>query len=639
MRSVSLFSLSVGVGLAAGWALGHAGRPKSAAVNPAEMASPSAGPAMTSAAVQASPAEADSSLTAEGPEGTTARAKRIREIATDAGRSATQQAHDLYQAIGALTRADFAWLLANPLELDLLLDQAAWSTPGFDHGYLTAVLEHWLELEPDVSTWGAAVVSLLTHTDTGGAAVDFLAKKQPEKTLGFLASVEGSSLYDRIVLEGLAELRRQNPGKARAWREALSSDSPLRRLADEALRRGAVLENPLVAVDLARAAREAKQTEFGNQAMSFADEADQLLELAARQAAAMGPGTLRQLATQPMEGWMLGRILPRVAELDPVLAVDLVLQSHDRQDPAKMSVALQLADIHSPEQKGDALVVAFRALATRDPAAALERSAAVSGPDKRKVNVIIAQQWAQRDPAAALTWLAQQPLEERMNLHRPLDQVSVPGSPDMLDELLCVWAQADPAAAQAWAAKLPPDSIERMTAHLRLAQQFARQGDARQSLAAATAGGMKIADPETLGEAAGVWAAREPQAAADWATTLPAGPAQSRAVAAVVRSWSASDPARVQAWLAEFPPGEARDLSIAAFLRRPASATQTDAEATAEFERWFGSISDPWQRTLIAGDQFLRLSPRDGAAARAWLQTVPNLDPELKRTYLRYARH
>ena len=589
------------------------------------MASPSAGQTPPAAPAETSPGEAGD-LPAEGPEGTAARVKRIRKIATDSGLNSTQRSHDLYLSITALTRADFARLLADPPELELLLDEASRPSISFFQGYLSAVLGHWLELEPDLSSWGAPVL-LALRQNAGEQATDFFAKKQPEKTLGFLASVQDPGARSWIILKGLAELRRQSPAKARAWREAHRSDPAAElALADRALRRGAVLENPLAAVELARATKQSEPK---------TEEAEYLLDLAVKQAGAMGPGTLRQLATEPMEGWMLGRLLPRLAEADPGLAVDLALQSHARGDEVKPLVPLEFTDSLLLAQTGDPLAVVFGALATRDLSAALERVAEVPGPARGKVNTAIAQQWAQRDPGAALTWLGQRPLEERMNLRPPLNNPNPVKSPDTMAQLLGDWVETDPAAAQAWAAALPPGSFERMEAHMTLAQQFARRGDARQALAAATEAGAKTADPEMLGQAAAGWALRDPQAAANWVTTLPTGPAQSRAVAAVVESWSMSDPTGVQAWLAEFPPGEARDLSIAAFLQRPAAFARTPAQATAEFDRWIGAIDDPWQRSLVVRNQFLMLKKRDAAAARAWLQTGPNLDPELKRMLLR----
>jgi hypothetical protein len=110
---------------------------------------------------------------------------------------------------------------------------------------------------------------------------------------------------------------------------------------------------------------------------------------------------------------------------------------------------------------------------------------------------------------------------------------------------------------------------------------------------------------------------------------------QSSALAGVVSSWAVEDPQSVEAWLDQFPPGEARDRSICAFLNRTTSWVGGTAARFAEFEAWFDRIADPSRRADAAIPIFWSKLQSDPEAARSWLSSIPNLDPELVRATLR----
>jgi hypothetical protein len=142
-------------------------------------------------------------------------------------------------------------------------------------------------------------------------------------------------------------------------------------------------------------------------------------------------------------------------------------------------------------------------------------------------------------------------------------------------------------------------------------------------------------DAKAFSEIAGAWARTDPQAAADWAIAQPAGPIQDRALASIVGAWANTEPAAAKDWLSQFPPGDARDRSITAYLGRANSWSEGQKVQIAEFDEWFDLINDPWQRALAARRSFWARRENDREAARAWLASLPNVDPGLIRMTLR----
>ncbi len=237
-------------------------------------------------------------------------------------------------------------------------------------------------------------------------------------------------------------------------------------------------------------------------------------------------------------------------------------------------------------------------------------------------------EWAQRDPAAALAWLAQRPKAERINPNG-----GNYGTSDALLIAFSEWARRAKDEAHAWADALPAGE-NRNAMQAQFARALAERGDsaeATQVLARIGSG----ADAKAIREVAGAWARRDPHAAADWAIAQEPGPAQNRALAGIVGTWAQDEPHAVEDWLAQFPAGEARDRSIGAFLNRDNSWPTGSAEQSAEFDAWFDLIDDPWRRAQVARTSFGRRKERDPAAARVWLSALPNLDPELVRMLLR----
>lgn len=431
-----------------------------------------------------------------------------------------------------------------------------------------------------------------------GLILDTLAAKRPAELLALVPACKDAEERADLISRALRELAARDLPQARAWL-AGCTDPADRRVAEKAVRLGTVQGDPLRAVGLAAA--------LTNNRI----EADELLRAAAGHAARIGTGTLRALATTPMEPWMAASVAGEIADREPELALDLALKTGT---DAQISIY--------------AVRRGFAALAGRDPAQAIARlenltaaqlAAAVSG---------IGNVWVQRDPAAAVAWLAQRSPSERVN-----QEYSKYGVNDMLLTAFGQWAEHAQGDAGAWAAA-QPEGATRDALQTRLAQVLADRGQPAEAVQLLARFG-SAANPKAVANVAEAWARSDPQAAADWAIAQPPGPAQNSALAGIVGTWANDNPRGVEDWLAQFPAGEARDRSVAAFLARGSSWSASSAEQLAEFDAWFDLIDDPWSRAQAAVQSFWRRKDRDPASARSWLAALPNLDPEVVRITLR----
>jgi hypothetical protein len=310
---------------------------------------------------------------------------------------------------------------------------------------------------------------------------------------------------------------------------------------------------------------------------------------------------------------MLQMVLYGFAERDPALAVDLALKS-------------------TPDGniRGFALQTAFTALAQRDPEQSIVKLEGLEGLDLASAVSAIGFAWAaERDPVAALNWLAERPSAQRKDPNIPPYRS---GGNDTLVRVFAEWSANSESEARAWADALPPGEI-RDAVQTQLARSLAERGrpdEATQVLARLG----RAADAKALADIASAWAQRDPQAAADWAIAQEPGPAQTRALAGIVRTWANDDEQAVKNWLAQFPPGEVRDRSIVSFLSRSREWPAGTVDRI-EFDAWFDLIDDPWQRALAARSSFEVRKQEDAVAARAWLASLPNVDAGLIRQILR----
>lgn len=520
--------------------------------------------------------------------------------ATGAGKRIAERQRELYSAITSLTREDFEHLRSDPPALKALFEKLGQQNILEAGSAYSVLVGRWRAVDPDLARWAPQALAALPARQSWRAILMPLAKTQPEKTLALLAPEQTAGQRKEIILEALAQLRWQSPAKARAWLETCTSPED-RKIADIAMAHGAVLDDPSGAVALA-------------ETMADRNEAMGLINLAARRAAEMGPGSLRQLASTPMPPYLLSMVMLDLIEQEPGMAVDLVMAASREGKTPEIGAGR-----------------AFRALAERDLEKALTKVGEMKGTARGEAISAIASQWLNRDAGAALTWLSQQPAADRMDMTR-----GTSGSHDSLIFVFSDLAIANPAAARTWADALPAGET-RDRLQMELASTLARRGDIAQAVPVLAALG-EAANPKTLGQLAQSWAQSDPRAAADWAIAQPAGPAQSRAIAGVVSAWANNDPQATQEWLTQFPPGEARDRSIAAYLMRRSAWGDSAAQQLAEFDQWFARIEDPWQRALVAQRSYWKRKSADPAEARAWLSSLRNVDAGLIHLTLRQDR-
>jgi hypothetical protein len=511
-----------------------------------------------------------------------------------------ERENEMYLAIETLSSEDLRQLVGNGKALEAMVEKMTdidWQT---GRNLFSGLIARWLELDRSaVIAWVPHALDLFPKgKSAGGWMFDALAARMPEEMLALVPSrKEGSDRAD-IIRRALRNLAAKDSAKAREWLDQCTEPND-RREAETAFHLGLVQSDPLRAIELA-------------ESMANRSDAGNLLHSAAVSAGKMGPGILRQLANMPMKPWMATALINQFAERNPNLALELAMNLRGDGNDAN-----------------SALCTAFAALTKRDPAQSLAKLEGLQGPDLAAAVSAIGYAWAAQDPKAALSWLMQRPVAERSNFNIR----SVGESNDTLVMGFSGWMDNAPAEARAWADALPEGATRDML-QARIARALAADGKPAEAIQVLTRLG-KAADPKELEEIARAWARRDPQAAADWAITQQPGPAQSRSLAGIVGTWANDDQHGVENWLAQFPPGEARDRSVSAFLWRSSAWTTSKDQRLGEFDTWFDLIDDPWQRALLARSSFWQRKSRDPAAARAWLSSLQNVDPELIRATLR----
>jgi len=123
-----------------------------------------------------------------------------------------------------------------------------------------------------------------------------------------------------------------------------------------------------------------------------------------------------------------------------------------------------------------------------------------------------------------------------------------------------------------------------------------------------------------LGQA---WASQNPESAARWAGSMPAGPLRTDVTANIASSWAAKDPAGAAEWVAKLSEGSERDRSAAMV------AWSLVEKNPQEAWNWVQAIQDPSERERAAAQAIQRMAVRNLAQARRLLETAP-FSPELK---------
>lgn len=216
----------------------------------------------------------------------------------------------------------------------------------------------------------------------------------------------------------------------------------------------------------------------------------------------------------------------------------------------QVRTALQQLDkgVGSEEREQERLKLLV-ALAATDPLGAIEYAKRNLKGDRLAQGMSgIATEWARRDPAAAWTW-ARSFGNDAAQAHTVLEEIG----------------HNDPATATRLAgefARQQPDEAVAMCMTAMRAITFNGNYDAARKLATE----MQLRSPEEqnmlVNFMAGQWARYEPEKAAQWVQSLPAGPAREQALIGLASSWADRDPPKAAEFAATLPPGESRSVAM-----------------------------------------------------------------------------
>jgi hypothetical protein len=531
----------------------------------------------------------------DSPQSTDAKAQRLLAAALREGHSLEEQ-DELYQAIQALTAADFRRLLTDLGALKEMFAQLN-RRGNFDSDGSALLLRRWLQVDGAAAmTWVPRAFQLVTDQGARKQILETLAKERPEELLQLARNRQAPQERAEIIAPALTALAAKDAAKAQAAL-AQFTDPQERRMAEKAIRRGLVQRNPLSVIDIASAPE--------NRA-----EAEELMQLAIAAAQESGSAVIRQLVTTPMPDALLATALPALARDEPELALDLA------------------AKCKSPDAGGQmqrSVATAFRAFALQDRARALHKLDEFAEPMRAAAVSGYADGWAAQDPAAALAWLSTLSPGDRQHPGR-----GYAGSSDMLVLAFDDWIGRDPDQARAWASGLPEGDL-RQSILPQLARSYTRNGDPATGLQM-LAGMGDAANAQTAKDLARAWAGKDGMAAAEWAVTQAPPRILDQILPMIVETWGDDDEKSVAAWLAQFPAGKLRDQCIVSFLHRPNTFSASASEVIAEFDAWFDTMTDPEQRSAAAIRNFAARKDLDPAAAKAWLSSLTNVGPALQNT-------
>jgi hypothetical protein len=359
---------------------------------------------------------------------------------------------------------------------------------------------------------------------------------------------------------------------------------------------------------------------------------DDLLEMALSEWTLRDPGAARawidQLEDRGQKGGAIRGYLATLAFQNPTLALQQLEQSpEDREQRTYTAI--------------------FRAWSSKDPRAAAQAAANLSGADentRRQALGTVAQIWGEQAPRDAIAWALQ--------LAQPQEQAQ------LVRNLLENWVQREPDAATAQLLTLPAfirddvahDFVEAIARKdpedaRRIAERFP-PGRAREQSLGAVAVSWAGRDPSAAAEfaqnlsqeaaadawpkIARTWVQRgDPSATAQWVAQLPEGPARSSAAHNVIDSWAKTEPAGAAQWLEQLPSGPTRDAAAATF------ATEVRGKDPATAMEWAVTVSNVNQRENTVRQVLDAWRKKDPAAAKSWLEGTSAIGADLRSVLLR----
>jgi hypothetical protein len=245
--------------------------------------------------------------------------------------------------------------------------------------------------------------------------------------------------------------------------------------------------------------------------------------------------------------------------------------------------------------------------------------------------------WSQHEPREALDWLfangggVQTAALERVanNLARENPTLATSYTARVPAEARVLWvrgvavgyAQKDPAAALDWVAQFRGEPAYEAGVAV-IVPMLARQDPRR---AADLIGSIK-SDGQYGGavtSVASAWAATEPVRAAEWVLDLKPGRARDASLNMVTRAWVAKDSASARNWALRLPSGTTRDAALTGLVSTPAYADSAD-------QSLWGAFSDERARERAVVRAVGLIAARSTDEARALMERYVR-DPDVRR--------
>ncbi|MDB6134689.1 MAG: hypothetical protein JWM59_2932 [Verrucomicrobiales bacterium] len=326
------------------------------------------------------------------------------------------------------------------------------------------------------------------------------------------------------------------------------------------------------------------------------------------------------------------------------MTVRLLIVRWAALDP-KAALAFALSQ---PGQKGDADLISciVPELARKDLPAAMEAARRMDGRLRQYAGKMIARMIGEKNAKAALAYARELKDEDAeagvlwgMAENDPMSAAAelVPGRKRNLwvvDKIATKLLARDQAAFETWTESLS-DPAEHAVA--RCAVLTAKAGMDPAKAARETAAWL-AENPEASqwsGDLSrlivGKWldGKAPPAAVAEWAASLPQGPAWNAAVSLAGQSWVEQDIVAASAWLDSLPQREGRDSVVESLVERIASENPESAFA------WARTLGNPSMRYETLMTTLSGWAEKDSAAAQAAVETLPAGDRGYLLEFLR----
>jgi hypothetical protein len=509
---------------------------------------------------------------------------------------------ELFATLQKMSGGDF---LRAAADFPALVKRFEQLNPNLRSMLAEAAIERWVEVDPDgMKQWLAGAQTLMKNLQGKGkveldpgvllAIIPALARNDPEWCKARIDGMDGNQKA-LALSELLRETAKTDPNKARLVFAGITGDQETTD-AIRGLIGGLAESEPQTAINLIRG-------------LSKPDDQRNSRLAAIWFTGPRGGAAQRNLLSQiddptlrPLLLWYATVSIAEQSTSDPFAFVEEQLASRDEKERAAML-------------EGGII----RNLANCDPNRAAEFVGQLEGPTRAKAIESMLQTWPDRDPAAAVAWLA------------TLSPESLPVNSRTWDRTLIRLANGAPTQFQHWVDSLPAGKLQDSSRVL-LATRLAENGDVAQAIQLfqqSATGNMSESTASAFGRTI---ASQDPARAADCIAQLPPGPAHTSAALGVASIWSESDPRATANWIATLPPGGARDSATNALASRLVYA---DPSASIE---WIEQIRDPAIRSKAAQNVFGIWTNEDPAGARIWFSSLDYVDAYRKNTILRNQR-